>query len=55
MPAGLDQFADRLGLGQQRDVASQRIPRAEDPAVVVVAAQNPLIGFDEPRITATTS
>ncbi|CAM5604922.1 hypothetical protein RLIN73S_06790 [Rhodanobacter lindaniclasticus] len=42
-PALLEQAADGLGLGHQGYVAGQWVPRAEDPAVVVIAADDPLV------------
>src|SRR5206468_7777531 len=56
VPAGVDdrarrapalavELAERLGFAHQRDLAGQRIGRAEYPAVVVVAADDPLVGI----------
>ena len=42
-PTLLEQAADGLGLGHQGHVAGQRVPCAEHPAVVVVAADDPLV------------
>ncbi len=43
-PTGLEQGADGARLGELGDHACQRIPRAFDPGVVMVAADDPLIG-----------
>ena len=44
-PAGFRQRADGLRLGHHGDVPAQRIGRAEHPAVMVVAAHDPLVGI----------
>ena len=43
-PAGPGQRTDRLRLGHDRDVAREGIPGPEDPSVVVVSADDPLVG-----------
>ena len=43
LPALLDQGTDGLGLGQHRDRAREWIPRPEHPAIVMIAAHDPLI------------
>ena len=54
-PAGLRKLADRAGLFHHRDHAADRIVRAVHPRVVVVAADDPLVGQLRPRIRAITS
>ena len=44
-PARAVERAQRLGLAHQRDLAGQRVGRAEHPAVMVVAADDPLVGI----------
>ena len=44
LPALLDQSADRFGLGKHCDLTRHRIAGAEHPAVVVIAAHDPLVG-----------
>ena len=43
-PARFDELPERLRLRQHRDIARQRIGRAEHPAVVVIAAHDPFVG-----------
>ena len=42
-PTLLGQSAESLGLRQQRDLSRQRVGGAEDPAVMMIAADNPLV------------
>ncbi len=43
LPAGLDETTERLGLGQQGDLAAQGVGGPHHPAVVVVAAHDPVV------------
>ena len=43
LPTLLGESAESLGLGQQRDLTRQRVGRAKDPAVVMIAADDPLV------------
>ena len=45
-PAFRPERTERFGLRHHRHVAGQRIGCTEDPAVMVVAAQHPLVGID---------
>ena len=44
LPAGLGELGDGAGFFHQGDHAGERVRRAEDPGVVMIAADDPLVG-----------